>query len=672
MVAEDLEDLEGGGAIPIDMIPGDVRAADVRSDDAIGEDVVPEDDAGEDERAAEVLWEEVAAQDVAASRCATFVDEWVRGGVRHAVICPGSRSTPMALALAAEHRLRVHIRLDERSAAFVALGIGLVSGRPAVLCTTSGTATAEVHAAVVEAHHGAVPLLVCTADRPIELHDVGAPQTIDQRALYGSALRWSIDTGVAELSCAGSWRSQASRALVETMEGASGPGPVHVNMAFREPLLGRPSVVPAGRAGGQPWHQQSETDVSTRAVAADLAALGLGAGCWVPGIVVVGAGCADPDPVLELAAWLGWPVLADPRSGCRQPGPAVVVAAADAIMRVDEAAELLAPRAVIRLGQPWASKVLATWLDRLGARGVPQIQVAAGRPWIDPGRSVVRVVGVGPHRWCAAALAQLQSSITSAGAGTEGDRPDPIYLRRWALAEEVAQDAIETWAAGQSVVSEPVVARTVMANVHAPDIVVLGSSMPVRDAEWFTAVRDHAPTVLANRGANGIDGVVSSAMGVALAVASPLPSDANAAAPSSRGARRVTAVVGDLTFLHDLTAWVRGPESALAVTVVVVDNGGGGIFSFLPQAAGVDPAVFDRLFVTPQVVDVSRVAAGLGVEVVEVSSTARLAEVLSASCSGPRVLHVRVPGGGQNVSIHDEVHHAVAKALRQVLDLETP
>ena len=611
----------------------------------------------------------VSPEDVAASRCAAFVDEWVRGGVRHAVICPGSRSTPMALALAGDPRVRVHVRLDERSAAFVALGVGLASGRPAVLCTTSGTAAAEVHAAVVEAHYGSVPLLVCTADRPVELHDVGAPQTVDQRDLYGQALRWSIDTGVAELSCASSWRSQASRALAEAVDGTGGPGPVHVNMAFREPLVGSPSVEPPGRAGEQPWHQLSAADASADAVCGDLVALGLGPGAWVPGVVVAGAGCRDPQMVLRLAGRLRWPVLADPRSGCRQIGSAVVVGAADAIVRLEPAAELLAPRAVIRLGQPWASKVLAQWLDRLGASGVAQIQVAAGRPWADPGRTAMRVAAVAPDRWCAAALTCLgpTAAASRSAAGAEG-LPDPSYADRWAAAEAAAQQAIEEWVTGQEAVTEPAVARTVMASIGAPDIVVLGSSMPVRDAEWFAPARERPATVLANRGANGIDGVVSTAMGVALATA--CSSEGTTAVGSSGGGPRVTAVVGDLTFLHDLTAWVRPPDSPLALTVVVVDNGGGGIFSFLSQADGVAPEMFDRLFTTPQMLDIGQVASGLGVGVVEVSTTAELAEALADASSTPRVVRVRVPAARQNVVLHDDLHQTVARSLCQALHLQ--
>ena len=195
-----------------------------------------------------------ADRDVQATFAATLVDEWVRAGSPTPWWRPGSRSTPMALALAADGRLRVHVVLDERSAGFVALGLGLGSGRPAVVLTTSGTAAVELHPAVVEAHDAGVPLVAVTADRPPELHDVGAPQTVDQDGLFGRAVRWQAMPGVPEQAAAGTWRSLAARAWCEAVGGAAGPGPVHLNLAFREPLIGQVGDLPPGRPGGEPWH----------------------------------------------------------------------------------------------------------------------------------------------------------------------------------------------------------------------------------------------------------------------------------------------------------------------------------------------------------------------------------------------------------------------------------
>lgn len=596
-------------------------------------------------------------QDVAASRCAVFVDEWVRSGVRHAVVCPGSRSAPIALALAADRRIEVHVRLDERSAGFVAVGIGMATGVPAVLCTTSGTATAEVHAAVVEAHHGGVPLLVWTADRPSELHDVGAPQTIEQGDLFGPALRWSCGVEVADLATAPAWRSLASRAVAETMWHPAGPGPVHVNMALREPLLGRASVVIEGRGDGAPWHQvgwAAEPDPSL--VAADLGFLGLGE-TWVPGIVVAGAGCGDPDLIHLLAHQLQWPLLADPRSGCRRAGPAVVVGTADGLVRCAAVASALRPAAILRIGAPWASKELGQWLDALVDDGIPQVLVSNRWPWVDPGRRAPRVAAVEPTRWCRTAL----DTLGAEGFGGTDDKPDPGFAAQWGQAESAAQQAIDRWLEIHGEPTEPGVARTVSLAAGGGATVLVGSSMPVRDLEWFGAVRRDAPAVQSNRGANGIDGMVSTAMGIALT------------------GRPVVAVVGDLGFLHDLTAWVRPPDEMLALTVVVVDNGGGGIFSFLPQASGVDPASFERLFSTPQAVDVARVAGGLGVTVVDAGTLAEVAEAVRGTGGavpgvaggdlGPvvRVVRVRVPAPAVNVALHQSLQSDIAGAARAAL-----
>ncbi|MGH9305107.1 MAG: thiamine pyrophosphate-binding protein, partial [Acidimicrobiales bacterium] len=197
-----------------------------------------------------------ADADAAATFCATLVDEWRRHGVSHGVICPGSRSTPMAVALllADRPRLSITVRLDERGAAFFALGMALQSGRPAILLTTSGTAAAEVHAAVVEAHYARVPLIVCTADRPPELRQVGAPQAIDQSGLFGRHVRFFADPGVPDWKVAGTWRSLGSRSVLEALAGPYGPGPVHLNLPFREPLMARAADLPSPRPGGRPWH----------------------------------------------------------------------------------------------------------------------------------------------------------------------------------------------------------------------------------------------------------------------------------------------------------------------------------------------------------------------------------------------------------------------------------
>lgn len=567
---------------------------------------------------------------VQATFAATLVDEWIRAGVTDAVVCPGSRSTPLALALAARPELRLHVRLDERGAGFFALGLALATGRPAPVCTTSGTAAVELHPAVVEAHHAGVPLLACTADRPPELHHVGAPQTVDQAALYGGALRWACDPGVPEAGAAGTWRALASRAVAEACGGPRSPGPVHLNLPFREPLVGEPGPLPAGREAGAPWYAP-EAPVPTPAC--DGPPLG------GRGVLVAGWGCGPPAAVVALAEHLGWPLLADPRSGCRVAHPAVV-AAADALARSPELRRALLPETVVVLGAPWASAALATMVAEAAAAGARVVAVDRWWRWVDPGRVVTEIHRADPAAWLAAALDR--SPAGEDGAGWAG---------RWRAAEAAAQGAVDEVLAGEGGLTEPGLARALLPAVPAGATVVAASSMPVRDLEWFAPSLDRPPAVLANRGANGIDGVASTAQGVAAAGRGP-----------------VVGLLGDLAFLHDASSLVRpaGPAPGSGCTLVVVDNGGGGIFGFLPQATAVDPATFERLFGTPQATEVAAVARGFGLDVVEVGDTGDLAGALVAT-DGLRVVRARVPDRGANVALHRRIHEAVAWAARSAI-----
>ena len=550
--------------------------------------------------------------DAQAAFAATLVDEWVRAGVTDAVVSPGSRSTPLLVALAADGRLRVHVVLDERSAGFFALGIGAARGRPAVVVTTSGTAAAELHPAVVEAHQAGVPLLAVTADRPPELHGVGAPQTIEQAALYAGALRWAAAPGVADPATAGTWRSLASRAVAETTTGPTGPGPVHLNLAFREPLLGEGAELPAGRSDGAPWHR---TDAGGTAPPPDLVAH-LQAHAGRRGLIVAGAGTSGP--VAEMAEALGWPLLADPPSGARVPGP-LTVAAADTLLR-SPAVAAWRPEIVLRLGQPWASRVVSTWLAGLDAE---QILVDPYGRWADPERRAARVVRCD--------VAPLCRALSSNGPTTSE------WAAQWDQAEAAAQRAIDDVLAGYGAVTEPGLARTVAASAGT---LFVSSSMPVRDLEWFARPR-HGLRVLANRGANGIDGIVSTALGIA--TTGP-----------------VTALLGDLAFLYDAGALLWARDRGVDCTLVVVDNDGGGIFSFLPQASAVAGATFERLWATPHGMDLAGVARAYGIPVTAVGAMDEVGPALAAE-GGVRLVHVRTERAS-NVAVHRQIEEAVIQA----------
>jgi 2-succinyl-5-enolpyruvyl-6-hydroxy-3-cyclohexene-1-carboxylate synthase len=553
--------------------------------------------------------------------CATLVDEWCSLGLRHAIICPGSRSTPLALALLQSDGVQSDVCLDERSAAFVALGIARSTGRPVPVLTTSGTATANLHPAVVEAHHDAIPLLACTADRPPELHGVGAPQTIDQRDLFGFSVRRFIDAAVPEETDPAAWRAIAREAWEAAVgrpgrSHADSPGPVQLNLPFREPLVGRAGELPPRERN--PLRGRTRAEVPERW--SDLIARVRGGRV----LVVAGPPVHDEVVLTSYLGELGWPVLLDPRV----PLPAGAgVARFDSLLRVPTFAEAAMPDVVLRLGAMPASKVLGAWLDDLDA-----FQVGID-PWgrrFDPGGSLDALVCALPER----VLAGLVSAI---------GEPGPAAWRElWMDADRQAEKAL-TEAIEVGPFDEPSVARIVTATAVERDLeVVVSSSMPIRDVEWF-GVR--GKRVHANRGANGIDGMISTTVGVAL------------------GRHRPTVgLLGDLAFLHDTNGLLLlRAHPDLDCTLVVVDNDGGGIFHFLPQREALEAARFEQLFGTPQRLDLLAVADAHGVPAELVGSADELRDRLSESF-GPRVLVVRTDRE-RNVEDHRRLHDAVAVAL---------
>jgi 2-succinyl-5-enolpyruvyl-6-hydroxy-3-cyclohexene-1-carboxylate synthase len=704
-------------------------------------------------------------EDVQAAFASVLVDEWARGGVTDAVACPGSRSSPLLVALAeAEEsgRLRLHVLLDERAAGFFALGLARASGMPAPVVTTSGTASVELHPAVVEAYHAGVPMVVVTADRPPELHGWGSPQTIDQVGLFGRAVRWEASPGVPEPATAGTWRSLASRALWEALGGARRPGPVHLNLAFREPLTGRadaflgaavgasgssgpglpppgsvaasPGLPPPGsassfvpppsgpgspwpgpagsgaaaagsprlrmvavsRSGGRPWHSVSTPAEAAppRDIVEALAAAGR------RGLVVAGAGAGDPAAVRALSESMGWPVLADPLSGCRFEG---AVCAADALLRVQAVREWR-PDVVLRLGAPWASRVVNEWLGTLDC---PQWLVSRWGEWAAPDRLPSQVMAASPSALCWAVARVGRSGASVERAATDaGCR----WAGQWTDAERAAQSAIDAVLAADGSLSGPAVARTLAAVLPGGSALVVASSMPVRHVEWWSQPREDL-RVYANRGANGIDGVLSTALGIATAArgrggpggengeagraasgrarrlagggfgkapaaasASPLtPADKLGAAPGALsesavkpgGRPRVVALLGDLAFVYDASAllWTRGRP--LQLDVVVVDNAGGGIFDFLPQAASQPPARFERLWGTPHGLDLVQVAQSYGAHGQAVDDLSFLARAVSGGGAdgeeNVRVWVVKV-SRRKEVDLHRSLWAAVAAA----------
>ncbi len=567
----------------------------------------------------------------AATFCATLVDEWARAGATSAFVAPGSRSTPLALALQADRRIRVQIFHDERAAGFAALGHAMATGQPSLVTCTSGTAAAHLHAAVIEADLSAVPLIVCTTDRPPELWDVGAPQTVDQTRLFGNAVRFYTEPGVAVEEMSGAWRSLGARLVAEATGGTGVPGPVHINLSFRDPLVAEPGPLPPGRSNNQPWHADLRSVAGAAAGEAEVADV------WarlrgLDGVLIAGQGTSDPASVLALGRALGWPVLADHRSGCRAENQAI--AHFDPLLRSKRFAEARRPDVVIRFGQPLASKFLSQWLSGLEA---DTISALAQTDWIDPERIASLVVNeAGLAR---ALLARIPADY----------RPSN-EAEKWERADAIAEQAIVESLSAAGVVTEPGLARSVVQSVPEGGSLLVASSMPVRDVEWFAPNR-RGIRVYANRGANGIDGLVATATGIALS-GSP-----------------TTLLIGDVAFLHDSSALIALRDRPISLTIVVVDNDGGGIFSFLPQARQLDGETFERLFGTPHGTDIAALcrAHGLEVETWDEQDGAQpddgRAEARPQSAAGGvRVIVAKTTRAG-NIADHDRLNEAVVTAI---------
>jgi 2-succinyl-5-enolpyruvyl-6-hydroxy-3-cyclohexene-1-carboxylate synthase len=566
----------------------------------------------------------------------TLVDEFARAGLRVAVLAPGSRSAPMAMALADDERIDLHVLLDERSAAFFALGAAKASGQPALVLCTSGTAAAHFHPAVLEADHSQVPLIVCTADRPAELRDTGAPQTTDQVHLYGSAVRCFADIPAdGDPAARSAWRPIAARVWGE----AAGPpaGPVHLNVAFREPLVDVGGQVGAepGRADGRPRVLSHRAEPAALP-AADAADLVLRIAAARRGLVVAGWG--SPVEAAQTAAVLRWPLLADGISGQRHSDGAVTTY--EALLRVPGFAEQHRPDLVIRFGGPLTSKAATVWLDA----GVPQILVDPAGAWLDPGRAAAERIPSLPN------LAGIVAS------DAPGDGPVDDWYEAWIAAENLARRALDALLDADEQPFEGRVARDVAAVCAASGrrpALVVASSMPVRDLEAFAG---QVPVeVYANRGVNGIDGLVSTVLGVAAG-------SADASAEPSR--RPAVGLLGDLAFLHDAGGLLGATARGLDAVFVVVDNGGGGIFSFLPQAA-LPSERFELLFGTPPGADIAEVAKAYGIAAEQVGQAKDVGPALERALTAGGVQVLVVPTGDRtaNVDRHRQAWAAVAEAF---------
>ncbi|MBI2963894.1 MAG: 2-succinyl-5-enolpyruvyl-6-hydroxy-3-cyclohexene-1-carboxylic-acid synthase [Deltaproteobacteria bacterium] len=507
-------------------------------------------------------------------------------GVSDACVSPGSRSTPLALALEREG-LRPWVVIDERSAGFFALGLARARGRPVALLCTSGTAAANYLPAVVEASLGCVPLVVLTADRPPELRDCRAPQTIDQVGLYGSHVRWSVDVPApaAEPDLEAYYRTLACRAVAAAVEAPAGP--VHLNWPVREPLLDadaeRAEPRAAPRPPAAPWVQVHAANPAPSARVAEAIAARLGAA--ERGLIVCGpqTGGDAAAPVAALARALAWPVLADPLSGLRfgAHDRSRVVDAYDLLLRDPGFAAAHVPEAVLQLGAPPVSKALQRFLA--AAPRPCHVVVAPPRQWPEPTHRATDVVR--------GAAASLVAAVAERAAAR---RASSAWLDGWLAASGAARAALDRALAAEPSLFEGKVFPVLADLLPAGARLHVGNSLPVRHLDLFLGQRATPIAVDANRGASGIDGVVATAAGAAAAGPGP-----------------VVLVVGDLSFLYDLGGLQAAARHRLDLVVVLLNNDGGGIFSFLPQAA-LDAERFEALFGTPHGLDVAGAAALCG------------------------------------------------------------
>lgn len=530
---------------------------------------------------------------------AAFVAELAAHGLQHACISPGSRSTPLALAIARHPAIRHWVHHDERSAGFFALGAAKTTARPVAVVTTSGTAAAELYPAVIEASFGRVPLLLLTADRPPALRGTGANQTIDQVELYGRNVKWFHDAPLATVTDGGATRAMAARAWGEAVTDPSGP--VHINFPFDEPLMPGPgSPAPAKTDPPTTWTAPSHApDEGSLRALADLVE-------GTRGVLIAGpdATRALPAAVTDLARATGFPVLADPLSGVRVGSHDLsqVVGHYDALAQAGYL-DANAPETAIRFGAVPTSKALNMWLAAHPETAYAVVEVT-GLP--DPGGTARAVVASSPAR-VAGELAKLVTAPA----------PD-WWLPRWLAADARAAAALH---AAPAAFDELQAVATIVGSVPQPAIVWVASSMPIRQVDLMLSTSSRSVRLLANRGASGIDGFISSGIGSAVSGDDP-----------------TYLVAGDLSALHDLTALGWAGRHHTDLTIIVINNDGGGIFHLLPQASLPE---FEELFATPHGLDFAAAAQLFGLQYSLVTGAAELAETVSRPPAGPRLLEAR-------------------------------
>ena len=571
---------------------------------------------------------------------AAFISELVQTGVKDVVVSPGSRSTPIAMMMAEHPDLRLHIHVDERSAAFFALGISKASKKPTVLLCTSGTAAANYFPAIVEAKISRVPLVVLTADRPHELRDVGAPQTIDQIHLYGNHVKWFVEMAPSEHSdeMIRYARTVCARAVATSIQAPAGP--VHLNFPLREPLIplldNEQLFQQKERVEG--YVQIQQATMSLKAGEFDLYAEILRSS--QKGIIVCGQ-IDDQDfskQVVRLAEKLHFPILADPLSQLRSGDHSgdMIIDTYGTFLRNEEAKKNLQPDIIIRFGAMPVSKILTLFLKENFA--TRQIVVDGGVGWRDPAMLSSEMVYCDESVFCEELVKRVAPAV------------DSQYSNQWIKLNRATKEILTVVNETEDL-SEGKIFYQLEELLPEDATVFVGNSMPIRDLDSFFHFNQKRIHVMANRGANGIDGTISTALGAAT-IKQPF-----------------YLIVGDLTFFHDLNGLIAAKLQELNITILLINNNGGGIFSFLPQAS--HPNHFEKLFGTPLDLDFSKAVEMYGGRFTSISnwenfSTTILQDRMSV---GLRVIEI-VTNREKNVKEHHNLWNFVSQEINSLLEGE--
>ncbi|MGZ3642779.1 MAG: 2-succinyl-5-enolpyruvyl-6-hydroxy-3-cyclohexene-1-carboxylic-acid synthase [Ktedonobacteraceae bacterium] len=586
-----------------------------------------------------------------------FVDELQRAGIRNVVICPGSRSTQLAMAFASQTTIRTWMHVDERSAAFFGLGMAKKLRKPVALLCTSGTAAANFLPALVEATLSHVPLLVLTADRPPELRDNGAPQSIDQNRLYGTYAKWFVEVALPEATDAALRyiRTIADRAVAASQ--AIPSGPVHLNFTFREPLTPEPihgqSLPPVeqrdlnvwqGRPDNAQYIEVHDTTLGTP----DILTIGK-LRCLISetqrGLIIAGPNDDSMliEPLVRLAQYLGYPILADPLSQmrCGISQQSMVLTSYDAFLRIDSFIERAQPEIIIRFGAMPTSKPLLLYLKRYPS--TPLIVIDGNNSWEEPTQLASHFVHANPTALCN----DLFNSIVQHQTGEERSSvASRAWLRLWQDTDKITQQALLNTIYDCREIFEGRVFSELANLLQDGTTLYVGNSMPVRDLDTFFWPGEQRIRIMGNRGANGIDGVNSSALG-ASAVAENEPT---------------VLVLGDLSFFHDLNGLLAARLYELNLTIILINNDGGGIFSFLPQAA--HPEHFEQLFGTPTGLNFQLVVEMYGGRFQRVDNWESFRKAISQGLHNNGLDVIEIPTERtSNVKLHRQLWEVIQKAV---------